>query len=297
MLLSRVEAALACSLILCPVAAATPPPSFGLSARGEFGSTYVHLDGGPGVVQGGEADNFWTVGGFGALDAAWQQWFHVQADVLGEANVTERSADDTYLDSYGGGLHLNLRDPELGSVGAFAGLGELVINNKPGNNPKTLSYVAGLEGQLFIDRLTLYLQGGYIDRESVEDGGDVDALADAGWGRLIGRFFPIDQVGLTTDVSYTQGRMDPDGDKVWIVGWRGEAEWRPHGWPISGFVKYTGAHYHQNDDNDDLNEHRIQFGLRFTFGQESLFANDRHGASLELPRWLQLTGETAGVLE
>jgi hypothetical protein len=46
-----------------------------------------------------------------------------------------------------------------------------------------------------------------------------------------------------------------------------------------------------------LYEHRIGFGVRVYFGQESLRANDRHGASLDLPRYLEWNGQIAGALE
>jgi hypothetical protein len=44
-------------------------------------------------------------------------------------------------------------------------------------------------------------------------------------------------------------------------------------------------------------ENRIGFGLRAYFGQPSLKANDRRGASLDLPRYLQWNGVIAGPLE
>jgi hypothetical protein len=53
----------------------------------------------------------------------------------------------------------------------------------------------------------------------------------------------------------------------------------------------------QDDDQDVLYEHRIGFGVRAYFGQESLESNDRHGASLHLPRYLEWNGQIAGALE
>lgn len=295
---SLLEAGMVCALIGCPFAAgaAGPPARPKLSLRGEIGATYLYLDGGSGVVQSDEAGDFWLLGGGAALDAAWDKW-HIQADFGGEGNINERSANDTYLDSYGGGLHFNLRDPERGSVGIFSGLGTVETNDLNAPDPETLSWIVGGEGQIYFEPVTLYLQAGYADRQSIRSGGDVDVLKNAGFGRAVARYFPCDQVELSAETSYTQGRMDPDEDLVWILGWGAGAEWRPRGWPVSGFVDYLGAHYDQKDDNDQLDEHRIMFGLRFYFGQETLKANDRHGASLDLPRWLQLSGQTGGVLE
>ena len=114
---------------------------------------------------------------------------------------------------------------------------------------------------------------------------------------MVGRYFCGDDFKLESEVSYTQGKMDPDEDNVWILGWGAELEVRLGGMPVAGFVGYTGARYDQDDDSDVLYEHRIGFGVRAYFGHESLKANDRHGASLDLPRTLEWNGQIAGALE
>lgn len=125
----------------------------------------------------------------------------------------------------------------------------------------------------------------------------MDALKNAGFGRAVGRYFCGDDFKLEAAVSYTQGKMDPDEDKVWILGWGADVEYRLGATPVSGFVGYTGARYDQSDDSDVLYEHRIGFGVRVYFGQESLKANDRNGVSLDLPRYLEWNGQIAGALE
>ena len=281
------------------------PPAMGeaggegvkLSGRGEFRATYLHLDDrGKNVIQDGEASDYWILGGEGAFDVAWRA-LNLQADFSAEATLDERSADDTYQHSYGGGLHVGWRDPGLGSFGAFGTVGHVKINNVGGNDPDTVAWGVGLEGQAFFDPTTLYLQAGYLDREPRSNGGDVDALKNAGSVRAIGRYFYGNDFKLEAEASYTQGKMDPDEDNVWILGWRADVEVRLGGTPVSGFVGYTGARYYQDDDSDVLYEHRIAFGVRVYFGQESLKANDRNGVSLDLPRTLERNGQIAGALE
>ncbi len=272
-----------------------------LSGMGEFIATYLHPDAigdnaaGP-IIQSDEAKNIWTLGGAGALDAAHGVW-HLQADFSGEATANHRSKDDTYLGSFGGGLHAGWRDPELGSLGAFGGAGNLRINDDSGLDRKTVAWGIGLEGQLYLDPVTLYLQSGYLDRQTASNGGDKNVLKNAGFVRLVGRFFCGDDFKLEGEASYAQGKMDPDEDNVLIPGWGVEIEYRLPGTPISGFAGYTGAYYFQDDDTDKLFEHRGVFGVRVYIGQPSLRANDRRGASLDLPRYLQWSGITAGVLE
>jgi hypothetical protein len=257
----------------------------------------LHLDdNGKKVIQDGEASDYWTLMGGGALDVAWRA-LNLQADFSAEGNLDEKSADDTYQHSYGGGLHVGWRDPERGSFGAFGTVGHVKINNVGGDDPDTVAWGAGLEGQAFFDPFTLYLQAGYLDREPRSSGGDVDALKNAGFGRAVGRYFFGGDFKLEAEASYTQGEMDPDEDNVWILGWRAAAEYRLGGTPVSGLLGYTGARYDQDDDSDVLYEHRIGFGVRFYFGQESLETNDRNGVSLDLPRYLEWNGQIAGALE
>lgn len=268
-----------------------------LSGKGEFIASYVHFDEkDQGVIQPEEASNLWTVGGGGALDAALGVW-HLQADFSGEGTVHNRSADDTYLGSFGGGLHAGWRNPELGSAGVFGAVGNLGINDQVGTNRQTVAWGIGLEGQLYLDSATLYLQSGYLDRETVKQGGDPNALKNAGFVRLVGRYFCGDDFRIQAEASYAQGKMDPDGDNVLIPGWGAEIEYRIPHTPIAGFLGYTGAYYFQDDDTDKLLETRVGFGVRVYLGQPSLKANDRRGVSLDLPRYLQWNGVTAGPLE
>lgn len=269
-----------------------------LSGLGELRSTYVYIDDvkNDDVIQAGESNDFWTLGAGGSLDAAWRA-FHAQADFAGHGTVGEQSADDTEEGVHGGGLHLNLRDSDLGSIGTFGAVGKIKINDVGKNDPESVVWGIGGEAQVYIHWLTLYLQGGFLDRASLSNGGEPDALQNAGFGRGIVRGFWGDNVKLAAEASYAKGRMDPDRDDVRITGWGAEAEYRVARTPVSGFVRYTGANYHQNDDKDTLEVHRIGFGVRVYFGQPSLAANDRHGATLDLPRYLEWNGITAGTLE
>jgi hypothetical protein len=268
-----------------------------LSAKGQFRATFLDLeDNGKHVIQGGEDAHYWTLQGGGALDAAWRA-LNLQADFAGEGSLGVGSSDDTYQNSYGGGLHVGWRDPERGSFGAFGTMGNVQTTETLGKNPDSVAFGAGIEGQLFLDSATLYLQAGYLDRQTVSSGGDISAMKNAGFGRLVGRYFIGDHLKLEPEVSYTQGKMDPDGDKIWVLGWGTDIEYQLCNSPVSGFVAYTGARYDQSDDNDVLFEHRIGFGVRVYFGQKSLKANDRHGVSLDLPRYLEWQGQIAGPLE
>jgi hypothetical protein len=101
-----------------------------LSGKAELLATYLHLDDeGKAVIQGGEATDYWTLGGGGALDVAWRA-LNLQADFSAEGTLGEKSADDTYQHSYGGGLHVGWRNPERGSFAGFGSVGNVKINNE-----------------------------------------------------------------------------------------------------------------------------------------------------------------------
>jgi hypothetical protein len=248
------------------------------------------------VIQPEEAQNLWTVGGGGALDAALG-WWHLQTDFSGEGTVHNRSADDTYMGSFGGGLHAGWRNPELGSLGAFGSMGQYKINDRDGADRTSYAWGVGGEGQLYLGPATLNLQSGFLQREPASHGGDPRALANAWFVRVGGRYFWGDDLKLQVEGSYCQGKMDPDPDHLLIGDWGAEVEYRMPKTPVAGFVNYTGAYYFQDDDTDKLLETRIGFGVRVYFGQPSLKANDRQGASLDLPRYLQWNGVIAGPLE
>lgn len=267
-----------------------------LSGEGEFIASYLHLGDKQDVIQADEANDIWTLGAGATLDGALGSW-HLQTDFSGEGNLNSRSASDTYLGSFGGGLHAGWRDPELGSLGAFGTVGNVRIHANGERDPRTLLWGVGLEGQLFFDPATLYVQTGYLDREAVEDGGDKAGMKNTGFVRLLGRYFIGDDFKIQAEGSYAQGRMDPDSDNLFIGGWGAELEYRLANLPVSGFLKYSGAYFFQDDDVDKMWENRIGFGVRVYFGQPSLKANDRHGASLDLPRYLQWDGLAAGTLE
>jgi hypothetical protein len=294
--LPRIARTLLIAGIALPATAGADGPS--LSAVGELRPSYVYIDDvkHDEVIQGGEVKDFWTLGAGGSLDAAFEP-LHVQADLGGRATLDEESADDTEEGAYGGGLHLNLRDTELGSLGVFGAVGKIRINDVGKDDPEGVVWGVGGEAQAYLDWLTIYLQGGFLDREPPSSGGAVNALKNAPFGRGVVRAFCGENLALEAEGSYAEGLMDLDDDDVWIAGWGAAAEVRLPGTPVSAFVRYTGAHFRQSDDKDRLEVHRVGFGLRVYFGQPSLAAHNLHGATLDLPPYLEWNGIAAGTLE
>ncbi|MCA9511271.1 MAG: hypothetical protein R3E88_15570 [Myxococcota bacterium] len=267
-----------------------------VSGVGEVRATYLRFSDPNGdVLQGGEARDLWAVGADASIDVAFGD-VHVQADLGGDAGTRTRRADDTYEGSFGAAVHANVRDFRLGAIGVFGSLGRLAIHDLDARDPHSNVWSIGLEGAAFFPRATVVAQAGYLDRTHSR-GADPDALESGRLARGELRWFPRDTVRLAAGAGYVGGRMDDDDDHVWVIDWLGEAEALVPGSRVAGFVRYAGGYYHQSDDTDSLVEHRVVFGLRAYFGEATLIAHDRDGATFEAPRALEWNGVIAGPLE
>ena len=106
------------------------------------------------------------------------------------------------------------------------------------------------------------------------------------------------------ELSYAKGSQDGGGGaRPWdmsVIGWGARFERMFHGGPLTGFLAYEGAYYDNEGassgfaDDGQFAEHVILLGAKLQFGTESLKANDRYGATLDIPnigRWAAY-GET-----
>lgn len=214
-----------------------------------------------------------------------------QGDLIGE--VTNASKyDDSYVSGIAAVGHLAWRDPSRGLVGVFGGIGQ--TDQDDDETDKTDLYLAGLEGQIFLDNWTLYGQAGYLD----SDGTDDDALYDAIFGRLVARYYVQPNTKIEAGLAAAFGKME-DNDDAKIVNWSLGLEHRYASTPLSLFVGYDGFSAEQPDEDDRITSHEFKIGLRYAFGagSESLISKDRNGASLDAPAFLKWSGLTGGPLE
>lgn len=125
-------------------------------------------------------------------------------------------------------------------------------------------YDVGVEGQFYVDRLTLDAGVSYTDFDTFEESGSTV--------RAGATYFFTDNLSLGAN-----GRMvDIDGDDVTTYGVN--AEWRP---VASGFSYFGG--YRQTDESfvfggDEIDTWSI--GFRYNLGNSSLLERNRSGASL-----------------
>ena len=226
----------------------------------------------------GEEDSL-IFGGGALVDIPFNENWSVQLDLGGESKagsdyLDDLTSSDENLASIVAGGHLNYREMDRFLMGAFGGFGMLYQDESP-----TDQYVAGLEGQYYMDNITLYGQLGFIGGSN----DDEDSLDEGIFVRGVGRFFLSPHQKLQAQIEYVAG--EADDDDMDILGWGVEYEHQFANWDqdggMSGYIKYKG--HNADSDGEETTDHRIVVGIKLVLYSGSLLERDRSGASLSLP--------------
>lgn len=218
----------------------------------------------------------------------------MDADTEFTSNAFKSDANDDFGYSFQGGLHLSARDPSKGLFGGFVAVGRGVGDDGLGAHD---FHAVGGEAQVYNGDLTFYLQGGWIDSATADDGGRKDGLHDAFFARAVGRWFVTPDSRLQGEVAYANGTQDDgDGHDMDVVQWSVRYDTLMT-LPVVGdskvFVGYRGLHADNgccgDDDTGRFTDHTILAGFSYSFGGETMLEFDRVGATLDLPnfgRWV-----------
>ncbi len=222
------------------IAATAAEPDIAIRVEGYLG--YSNLD----VIE--RIDAF-QGGGSGSVSLIFDR-IYVQGDVFGDVMDFEGNVEGKNV---GPGLHLGWRDPDRGSAGVVG------TYNNVDLGIKTLDvYRAGFEGEVYLDRLTIGLNGGYFD------------LDDSGFGYLDGlfAFYPTERARLSLRI----GAIGIEQSNPLInLGGRGEYLVTD---ALAPFVRWEGS---VSDTFGQVLQHSIVVGLTFYWGGDtpSLQAYDR----------------------
>lgn len=223
---------------------------------------------------GGEARiNWW-------LNPAWS----FQFDAEGEKVFHTGDVSDDPRHHLLSAVHFDWRDQQVGSAGIFGGW--VRANNTNGNENANLGFV-GLEGQRYYGPLTLYAQGGYLSQfKSIEFS---DNITKAWFARFAPRYFVTPNDRISAEIGYARGDVnDQDGNRLRIINWGATYEHKYDAYPVSTFLQYTGARLKSTDHPEDhIIEHTVTAGVRVYFGQGTLLANDRTGATYDTPGFIR----------
>ncbi|MGB5215469.1 MAG: hypothetical protein WBN88_17705 [Anderseniella sp.] len=228
-------------------------------------------------------DTVLTTGGAGRLSLPLGDNLSIQNDVKYEYNSLAN--DDIFTTagprySYQGAVHLSWRDPASGLFGAFGGMGTANF----GPNGSTDHRFVGGEGQVYLDNVTLYGQGGYVDFE-VADGFGA-GLDDGLFVRGVLRWFVSNDSRIQLEGTYINADYDiavPDFE-AFSVGAR--YDFSLMGMPIIGdtpvYIAYRGTFRDGCLVGDDVDDHTFMIGTSYSFSGD-LITVDRQGATLDTP--------------
>lgn len=223
----------------------------------------------------------------------------LQLDLGGWSAFTDRGeypkdpGEDNLTTLFEGAAHLAWRDPTTGAAGVFGQLGSV----SAGENVNANYYALGVEGQYYLDAVTLYGQaGGFI----ADDEAERDVLTDAYFARGVVRWYPSDRLRLQAEAAYFEGEEKSDAfslDDADFSGgaWGLRADYRLPNRPFNLFAAYDGVFVAADRDEDfsignqDYKDHRVMIGASIPFGGGSQKAHDRQGVAFDtapVGRWI-----------
>jgi len=158
-------------------------------------------------------------------------------------------------------------------AGAFAQQRKYYLN---GHSNNVKGYFLGLEGQVYLDNMTLYGQLGQSKWRYIAGTTDPDVMAT-----LELRYFMSENLRLDASINY----LKEDASGLFNYKWNQTtygvgAEYRFSGSPVSVLARYEYANEDQSTGYSADNQ-RLLIGVKFNFGKDSLRRSDREGAGLK----------------
>lgn len=228
--------------------------------------------------------------------------FGFQFETFGEATslLFAPPTDDSYVMTFGAGGHLYWRNPSAGLFGVMGGAVYSNTNTFAGDGGnQAIGWLAGLEAQAYLGKLTVYAQGGFADFPTSGAGADSDYPRDMLFARGAFRYFPTNNTGLEAELGGMWGTFDGGGGAIRIVNWALELEHAFGQGPLAVFARYEGFLVSDATDGQTELDNAVLVGFRFGFGGvgASPYLNDREGVGLDLPDLGRWGGLGNGVIE
>jgi hypothetical protein len=240
------------------------------------------------IDDGFSDDTVFATGGQGLLSLPLGENLSIQSDVKYEYNTNAQEAafqnnvfGPRY--SYQGAAHFSWRDPERGLFGAFGGAG----GNSFGDIRHDVRFVGG-EAQVYIDDITLYAQGGYVDFNT-RGMGPFNSLDEGFFARGVFRWFMANDSRIQLEGTYLDVDYDFFGGmEAFSVGARYDFN---IGLPVIGdtplYVGYRGTFRDgclpfAQRGGADVDDHVIMIGSSYSFSGDRITV-DRQGATLDTP--------------
>ena len=233
-------------------------------------------------------DTVFANGGEGRLSLPLGSNLSIQNDIKYEYNsyaLEASNSNDVEGPRYSflGAAHISWRDPSTALIGAFGGAGTAARTFVQHD----LAFVGG-EAQFYLDNITFYAQGGYIDFNNTTSSGTGLELTDGLFARGVLRWFLDNGSRLELEGSYLSAdyfNAARFGDmEAFQVGARYDFDLNL---PVAGstplFVAYRGT-FRDNCSPSfgDTDDHTFMIGTSYSFSGDRITV-DRRGATLDTP--------------
>jgi hypothetical protein len=224
-------------------------------------------------------DSFASLSGETKLNVAFTNNINLQVDLLGVASFADSNGPDLDRDSsVQGTAHLYYRTNQF-AAGVVGGVG--VTSGALMTNADY--YFVGVEGQYYMDNITIGLGAGYLDSSADTFGGADDLFVNDAWyvgGEV--RYYANEKTTISANVGYISGEANFGDWDVDTIHWGVKAEYRPDvKEPLSLFVAYEGRTSEADDVGGasfEKDTHTIKVGVTFSFGVDGTkMEQDRSG--------------------
>lgn len=240
------------------------------------------------IDDGTSDDTVFTNGGEGLLSLPLGDNISIQSDVKYEynTNATESPVDIDVAGprfSYQFATHGSWRDPSRGLIGAFGGMGSVDASSLVNTSFRQDYRFVGGEAQFYIDNITLYGQGGYV--ETADTG--FSGLDDGFFARGVVRYFPTSDSRIQLEGTYiNMDHSDAAFGEMEAFSVKARYDFLLAGMPVIGdtpiYLGYRGTFRDNCAFGQDLDDHTIMVGTSYSFSGDRLTV-DRQGATLDTP--------------
>jgi hypothetical protein len=235
------------------------------------------------IDDGVRDDTVFANGGEGKLSLPLGNNWSAQSDVKYEYNSNALEApinNDVFGARYSfqGAAHFSYRDPSSFLFGAFGGIGE--ANTGPFGSTNH-SFVGG-EAQVYLNNITLYAQGGYVDFDFEPN--PARGLDDGVFVRGVFRWFMANDSRIQLEGTYLNAEYGTGDDfEAFSVGARYDFDLNV---PLFGatplYVGYRGTFRDNCLQENNWDDHTIMVGTSYSFSGDRMTI-DRQGATLDTP--------------
>ncbi len=285
---------LACSVTVMALSTPTSAADFEVERQlGLIVSGVVDQWAGVQVIDDGfDDETVFTNGGEGRLNLPLGENLSIQSDIRYEynSNALENPADNDVFGprySFQGATHFSWRDPSSFLLGVFGGAG---VSDFRGFR-QDVRFVGG-EAQIYLNSVTLYAQGGYVDYETRSLDFTLNRgnqLPDDGWfARGVLRWFPTPDSRVQIEGTYVNFDLFQitATDEVDVFSASARYDFSVADLPIIGdmpfFVAYRGTFRDHCNFEQDVDDHKFVVGTSYSFSGDMLTV-DRQGATLDTP--------------